>query len=196
MERTKNTDKNHLKIASFGFCGKVIAEPRTHMCFGFKGGDRLKFSDIVIAVASFAVVVFFLSVILGLAMIPAIGWDWGSMIVGMIGFLLSGLIVGAIFSKKIWEEAGTKTMAKIIILGAVLIMLYYAAAIPAQGEWTPAVKETFLKANPGTTLTNTQWLNVELFALGEEIALNMFIGIVLGFIGLYIGSMLRKPKKS
>jgi ABC-type multidrug transport system permease subunit len=166
------------------------------MCFGFKGGDRLKFSDIVIAVASFAVVVFFLSVILGLAMIPAIGWDWGSMIVGMIGFLLSGLIVGAIFSKKIWEEAGTKTMAKIIILGAVLIMLYYAAAIPAQGEWTPAVKETFLKANPGTTLTNTQWLNVELFALGEEIALNMFIGIVLGFIGLYIGSMLRKPKKS
>jgi hypothetical protein len=26
MERTKNTDKNHLKKASFGFCEKVIAE--------------------------------------------------------------------------------------------------------------------------------------------------------------------------
>jgi hypothetical protein len=178
------------------FCGKVIGEPRTHVCFGFKGGDRLKFGDIVIAVASLAVILLFLEVILGLVLIPAIGWDWGPTVVGMIGFLLSGLIVGAIFSKKIWEEAGTKTMAKIIILGAVLIMLYYAAALPAEGEWTPAVKETFLKANLGTTLTNTQWLNVESFALGEEIALNVFIGIVLSFIGLYIGSMLRKPRKS
>ena len=26
MERTENTDKNNLKISSFWFCGKVIAE--------------------------------------------------------------------------------------------------------------------------------------------------------------------------
>ena len=64
----------------------------------------MKFSDIVIAVASLAVVLLFLEVILGLVLIPAIGWDWGPTVVGTIGFLLSGLVVGVVFSRKIWEE--------------------------------------------------------------------------------------------
>jgi asparagine N-glycosylation enzyme membrane subunit Stt3 len=166
------------------------------MCFGFKGGDRLKFSDIVIAVASLAVVLLFLEVILGLVLIPAIGWDWGPTVVGTISFLLSGLIVGAIFSRKIWEEAGIKTMAKIIVLGATLLILVYAASIPSQGDWTPAVKEDYQNANPGKTLTTTQWWSVEQAAMGEVIALNVFIGVVASFIGLYIGSMLRKPTKN
>jgi hypothetical protein len=165
------------------------------VCSNLKGGDRLKFGDIVIAVASLSVILLFLSLILGLVLIPAIGWDWGPTVNAIISMLLSGLIVGAIFSKKIWEEARTKTIAKIIAVGAVLMMLFYAAAIPAQGDWTPAVKEAYQSANPGTTLSKTQWLAVELSALSEEIALNVFIGIVLGFIGLYIGSMLRKPAK-
>jgi len=110
--------------------------------------------------------------------------------------LLSGLIVGAIFSRKIWEEAGIKTIAKIVVLGAALLMLFYAAAIPAQGDWTPLVKETYQNANPGKTLTTSQWWSVEEYALTDTIALNVFIVVVASFIGLYIGSMLRKPKKS
>jgi hypothetical protein len=156
----------------------------------------LKFGDIVIAVASLAVILLFLEVILGLVLIPAISWDWGPTVVATICFLLSGLVVGVIFSRKIWEEAGIKTIAKIIVLGAVLMILFYAAAIPAQGDWTPLVKENYQNANPGKTLTTSQWWSVELSALGEVIALNLFIGIVLSFIGLYIGSMLRKQRKS
>ena len=156
----------------------------------------MKFSDIVIAVASLAVVLLFLEVILGLVLIPAIGWDWGPTVVGITCFLLSGLIVGAVFSRKIWEEAGIKTIAKIIVLGAVLLILVYAASIPSLGDWTPLVKENYQNANPGKTLTTSQWFYVEEAALGEVIALNVFMGVVLSFIGLYIGSMLRKPRKS
>ena len=185
-----------MKKASFDLCGKVIAEPRTHVCFGFRGGDRLKFSDIVIAVASLAVILLFLEVILGLVLIPAIGWDWGTTVVGIICFLLSGLVVGVIFSRKIWEEAGIKTIAKIIVLGAALMMLFFAAAIPSQGDWTPLVKENYQNANLGKTLTTSQWWSVEVSTLGEVIAVNLFLWIVLSFIGLYIGSMLRKPRKS
>jgi asparagine N-glycosylation enzyme membrane subunit Stt3 len=156
----------------------------------------LKFSDIVIAVASLAVVLLFLEAILGLVLIPAIGWDWGVTVVATICFLLSGLIVGAIFSRKIWEEAGIKTIAKIIVLGAVLLILVYAAAIPSQGDWTTLVRQNYQNANPGKTLTTSQWFYVEEAALGEVMALNVFIGVVVTFIGLYIGSMLRKPRKS
>jgi asparagine N-glycosylation enzyme membrane subunit Stt3 len=156
----------------------------------------LKFSDIVIAVASLAVVLLFIEVILGLVLIPAIGWDWGPTVVGTICFLLSGLVVGVIFSRKIWEESGIKTIAKIIVLGATLMILFYAAAIPSQGDWTPLVKENYQNANPGKTLTTSQWWSVEEATLAEVIALNVFIGVVASFIGLYIGSMLRKPRKS
>jgi len=156
----------------------------------------LKFSDILIAVASLAVIFLFLAVILGYFMTPAMGWDWGPAVSSFGSVLISGLIVGAIFSKKIWEEAGIKTIAKIIVLGAVLSMLYYAAAIPSQGDWTPYVKETFQNTHPGTTLTTSEWFSVEVAALGQEIAINVFFLIVLGFTGLYVGSMLRKSRNS
>ena len=156
----------------------------------------MKFSDIVIAVASLAVILLFLEVLLGLVLIPAIGWDWGPTIVGTVCYLLSGLIVGVVFSRKIWEEAGIKAIAKILVLGAILMILFYAAAIPTQGDWTPLVKENYQNANPGKTLTTSQWWSVEVSTLGEVIALNLFLGIVVSFIGLYIGSMLRKPRKS
>jgi len=36
MERTKDTDTNRLKIASFWFCGKVIAKPKAAILIGDK----------------------------------------------------------------------------------------------------------------------------------------------------------------
>jgi hypothetical protein len=155
----------------------------------------LKFGDIIIAMASLAVVVLFISVLTGLVIVSAIGWDWGPMVGGIVSYFLSGLIVGAIFSKKIWEEAGMRAIAKIVVLGATILMLFYAAAVPTQGDWTALVKETYLNANPGATLTTSQWWTVEVTALGEVIASNVFIGAVSSFVGLYVGSMLRKPKK-
>jgi hypothetical protein len=156
----------------------------------------LKFSDILIAVASLVVIVLFVQVVLGVVLIPAIGLDLGNTVVGIISALLSGLIVGAIFSGKIWEEAGMKTLAKIIVLASVLVLLFLHSAIPAQGDWTPLVKENYQNANPGKTLTTSQWWSVEVFTLDEVIAVNLLPWIVLSFIGLYIGSILRKPKKS
>ena len=156
----------------------------------------MKFGDIVIAVASLAVILLFIEVLLGLPLITAIGWDWGPTVLGIISFLLSGLFVGVIFSKKIWEEDGMKTIAKIIVLGAVLLMLFYAVEVPATSDWTQLVKENYQNANPGKTLTTSQWWSVESAALGEVIALNLAIAIVLTFIGLCIGSMLRKPRKT
>ena len=43
------------------------------MYFGFKGGDRLKFSDVILAVATVAVIDVLVYYVLGIALIPSMG---------------------------------------------------------------------------------------------------------------------------
>jgi hypothetical protein len=55
----------------------------------------------------------------------------------------------------------------------------FGLVIPASvADWGLSVKEEYLAANPGTTLSMVG------------------IALVLGAIGLYVGLMLRKPKKN
>jgi hypothetical protein len=42
----------------------------------------------------------------------------------------------------------------------------------------------------------TDWFYYEAMVLAANTALNGVLALVFGFIGLYAGSMLRKPKKS
>jgi hypothetical protein len=44
--------------------------------------------------------------------------------------------------------------------------------------------------------TTTDWLGYSQLVLVMMAAFNVVFALVFGFIGLYIGSMLRKPKKS
>ena len=63
-------------------------------------------------------------------------------------------------------------------------------------DWTAWVKETYQAANPAAELSAYEWLMVESTFLGLQVFLNVIIVLVIGFIGLYIGSMLKKPLKS
>jgi len=44
--------------------------------------------------------------------------------------------------------------------------------------------------------TTTDWLGYSQLVLVMMAAVNVVFALVFGFIGLYVGSMLRKPKKS
>jgi hypothetical protein len=70
------------------------------------------------------------------------------------------------------------------------------ACIPALADWSPAVKEVYLEANPGTSLSTSEWLNVESMAILQVMFIDVVMVLVFVFIGLYVGSMLRKPSKS
>ena len=154
----------------------------------------MKFGDVVTAVASLVVILALIEFALGIVLIPA-GLDWSGNITGVISLFLASLIVGYVFGRRIWEEAGMEAIAKITVLGAVL-MVFYVVNYPALGDWTPAIKEAIQKANPTSTFSASQWVTWETLVLLETVVINMVMAIVLGFIGLYIGSMLRKPKKS
>lgn len=155
----------------------------------------MKFGDVVTAVATSAVILVLFEFVFGIAFVAVLGAYWGMNIGFMVSVLLTGVVVGYIFARRIWEEARIEAIGKIAVLSAALIMfsvLMLAAALPDWGTW---VKETYMTENPTATPSAFEWYGIEYTVLGLQVVINMVLVLVLGFIGLYIGSMLRKPKR-
>jgi hypothetical protein len=103
---------------------------------------------------------------------------------------------GSRFCWKDKEESRTIAVGEIaVLLGAVessAVML----ANSANGYYSAWVKETLQSMFSTGAWTTTDWYVYEQLALVEQVALNVVLALVLSFIGLYAGSMLRKPKKT
>jgi hypothetical protein len=63
-------------------------------------------------------------------------------------------------------------------------------------EWAPYYKAEYLKTNPTATPTTFEWYNIQLAALSMEAFATVALMLAFTFIGLYIGSTLKKPAKS
>jgi len=121
-----------------------------------------------------------------MVLVPVLGCDWGPTVSSAVSFLLTALIVGYIFAGKIWEEARMEAIARITVLAGAL-MIFYVISVPSLADWAPAIKEVWWVGG---------WFTVESMVLARVIFINVVMVLVLGFIGLYVGSMLRKPVKS
>jgi hypothetical protein len=158
-----------------------------------EGGDRLKFGDVVMAVATATVVMVLIQFLLGWILVPTMGYYWGFNVDAIISVFLAALITGYIFAGKIWESR-MKAIAKITILAAFVMMFTVVMETAALGvRWDAWVQEAYTGTPPSSAF---EWYAVEATFLGSQIVLNMVIVLVLGFIGLYIGSMLKRPAKS
>lgn len=154
----------------------------------------MKFGDVVTAVASLVVVDVLILVPLDLVLVSAVGFYWGVNVSGVVSIFLAALITGYIFAGKIWE-ARREAIVKITVLTAALVMLF-AMLLPALPAWSPSVREEFQKTFDTTTLSKSEWLGVEMMALSLNVFVNVVGTLVLGFIGLYVRSMLRRPAKN
>ena len=154
----------------------------------------MKFSDVILAVATIFVIWILLGSLLNLALIPA-NTSIGGEVSVMISVLISALIVGYVFAGNIWEESRMKSIGKIIILFAVLmviaVMMVYAVLPDFRTVLIDALNSMY-GASTTASWTHTDWFAHELMLLALEDALFAVYGLVFGFIGLYLGSM-RKP---
>jgi hypothetical protein len=75
------------------------------VCSGFKGGDRSKFSDVILAVATAFVIDILVYFVLGIALIPSMGSYQGLNSAAIISILVAGIIVGYVFAIKISARA-------------------------------------------------------------------------------------------
>jgi len=149
----------------------------------------LEFDDTVYATTTVVVI----SVLLFVPMDIIFGLDlW---LVGRaISVLIAALITGFIFAGKL-AGARTVSIAKILVLAAIVIM-FIELGVLSMGNGLAAFKDSYLEANPGTTWTNAQWANLMMIYAFRQIFFYVVLMDAIGFIGIYAGSMLRKPPKS
>jgi len=156
----------------------------------------LKFSDIVIAVASIGVIFALIAFPLELVFVSALGLKLGQDIGGFGSLFLSALIGGYIFAGKIWE-ARREALTKITVLWAAFMGVIVMMIPAGVAHWGLMAEEEFQLMYPGAAEPSTaEWVSYEMMYNGSFSFLIVGSALLLGFIGLYIGSMLRKPKKS
>jgi len=123
-----------------------------------------------------------------------LGFLMGTNVSATVSLLIAALITGYIFAEKIWE-ARREALTRITVLTAALVMMMvmFLASLPA---WAPSVEEEFADMLGATPTSTSEWLGIEIMAMFSQAFMNVVGVLALGFIGLYIGSMLRKPVKS
>jgi hypothetical protein len=150
----------------------------------------LKFSEVIIATASLVL----FGLILTAFLLVAFGSLSASLTSDTLASIVSGLvvslIVGYVFALKIQEESRIKAIGVIVVLSAFIVLIFTTIwmASPFAYNWMQdSLNSMFNK-------TTSQWSHYDLnayAALADSI--EVIMGIAISFIGLYIGSMLRKP---
>ncbi len=147
----------------------------------------MKFGDVVVATASLVIICILLESLLLVAFARTI--PEGLDIAGILSVLVASLVVGYTFSLKIQEESRRRAIGSIAILSAGVFM-FFAMALFANPLTSPAIKERISDAFAATTWTPDDWLSGTIMVIGLGVAVAL-VGI---YVGLYAGSMFRKPK--
>jgi hypothetical protein len=150
----------------------------------------LKFSDVVMATASLVLTGFLLDFVLK-GVFVLLSSTMSELLAYGIAFLAASLIVGYVFALKIQDESRIRAIGSIVVLSTSMLMLFLMAWI-ANPIASPWVKDSLENMFNTSGWTNYDWSAY----LALAVALEVFVALVLSFIGLYAGSMLRKPKKT
>jgi len=159
-----------------------------------EGGDRLKFGDVITAVASLAVIYIVLDFVLFVVVIT-VNTYWGPDISTVVSVLVASLIVGYMFAAKIHEESRRGAIGRIVVLST-LVLTFYTMALFANPYMDTAVQESLESMFSTSGWTTWDWVAYSQLLMGMVVALNAVFVLVFGFVGLYAGSMLRRPVKS
>ena len=153
----------------------------------------MKFGDALMSVATISVISALIHAPLDMVFVSALGLTSGYAASAFVSFFLSALISGYIFAGKIWE-ARREAITKITVLWAALVILVLKFE-PTQAHWGLLAEEAY-QGQYGTTLSTIEWVHWEIMYRDIFVFLFVVVALVLGLIGLYVGSMLRKPKTS
>jgi hypothetical protein len=173
---------------------KLFKPKATKHCFCvliWGGGERLKFGDVVTAVAALVVIDLLLDAVFLAVFVPVNSY-WGVDVAGIISILAASLIVGYVFAAKIQEESRRGAIGRIVVLSMV-IMTFATMALFANPYTGTAIKEGLQSMFSTGGWTTWDWVSYSQLVMVMMVALNVVIALVFSLIGLYAGSMLKKP---
>jgi hypothetical protein len=143
---------------------------------------------VIIATVSLVLLGLILDAFLLVGFIPMNNGSLSESLSFIIAFLVSSLVVGYVFALKIQEDSRIKTTGIIAVLSTFTFMLFYAVWIanPFESPW--------FKESLNNMFKSSGWTNYEYAAYSSLLAsIVTIIAFVIIFIGLYVGSMVRKP---
>ena len=150
----------------------------------------MKFSDVIIATVSLVLFGLILNAFLLVAFGSLSASSTSDTLASIISGLVVSLIVGYVFALKIQEESRIKATGVIVVLSAFIVLIFATIwmASPFAYPWM----QDFI--NSMFNRTTSSWSHYDLnayAALADSV--DVIMGMVISFIGLYVGSMLRKP---
>jgi hypothetical protein len=154
----------------------------------------MKFGDIILAVAALEVIGVLIAFVLSAVLIYLISLN-GLNVASIVGVLISGLLVGYIFAIKIQEESRALTVGKIAVLEAFVAAFMVMISFPTNPYYAAWMKDSLQSMLNTTSWVTNDWFAYYQLALIMLVALNVGLTLVIGFVSIYAGSMLRKPKK-
>ena len=154
----------------------------------------MKFGDVITAVASLSVAFILFDFVLSAVMIP-VNSSWGVDVATIVSILASSLIIGCVFAGKIQEGSRRGAVSIIVVLFA-LVLTFFTMALFANPYTGVSMQEVLESMFQTTGWTTMDWVAYSQLVFIMIVALNIVFALVFGFIGLYAGSMLRKPKKT
>ena len=154
----------------------------------------MKIGDVIVAVASLAVIYIVLDFAL-FAVVINVNTYWGPDISTIISVLVASLIVGYMFAGKIKEDSKIGAIGRIVVLST-LVLTFYTMAYFANPYIGTSVQESLESMFSTSGWTTWDWVAYSQLLMAMVVVLTVVFDLVFGFVGLYAGSMLRKPKKS
>jgi hypothetical protein len=153
----------------------------------------MKNGDVLNVVATMAVVFALIIYPSDLAFVSALGLTNGYLPSGLVCSLVVALVAGIVFAGKI-QESRWAAIAKITVVWGSFNYLVVVSALFSPTHTTYAMQS--YNGQYGSILSAYQWtLYQALYADTLTFEL-VAVFVVTAIIGLYIGSMLRKPKKT
>jgi hypothetical protein len=143
------------------------------------------------ATASASVVFVFVYAVLAIVLVPAASYS-GLLTTGILSLFVGSLVAGYVFAGKIREESRMRSIAKIAVLVTFVTIFLSMMLYSTVGHFNALVDEDLQKMYSTGSWTNMDWFSYESMFLYLNTALDGALGLMLGLIGLYLGSM-RKP---
>jgi hypothetical protein len=148
----------------------------------------LKFSEVIIAMVSLALVALILDPFLLVAFGSLNPIPTSDTLAGVVSVLAASLIVGYVFALDIQAESRVRAIGAIVVLSA-FTYTTFSAIWMANGFAYPWNRDFV-----NIMFNRTAWTDYDLNAYAAlTVSLQAIVCVVISFIGLYVGSMLRKP---
>ena len=147
----------------------------------------MKFSDVIMAAALLFVVGLVLCGPLFVLFAPL--KSSMTSVASIIAVLIVSIIVGYLFAVQIREESRLRAIGSIVLLATAGLMIFMVGWY-ANPLASPAIKDSIQSIFNTSGWTDYDWFAYTALVMGLEIILF----VVLGFVGLYVGSMLKQKK--